>query len=49
MKDQMEKELINKRVKNYLASRKCLNTCYNAGKMLSEAGKRYGVFKTINK
>ena len=33
---------INKKVKNYFINRSDLNTYYNVGKMLSEAGKHYG-------
>ena len=33
---------INKKVKNYLINRKDLETRYNVGKLLSEAGKKYG-------
>ena len=33
---------INRRVKNYFLNRSDLNTYYNVGKMLSEAGKHYG-------
>ena len=33
---------INKKVKNYLINRKDLETSYNVGKLLSEAGKKYG-------
>ena len=33
---------INRKVKNYSINRKDLNTYYNVGKMLSEAGKHYG-------
>lgn len=33
---------INKKVKNYSINKNDLNTYYNVGKMLSEAGKRYG-------
>lgn len=44
--DEIKNELINneinKKVKNYLINRGDLNTYYNVGKMLSEAGKHYG-------
>jgi len=44
--DEIKKELINnevyKRVKDYSKNRNDLNTYYNVGKMLSEAGKHYG-------
>lgn len=33
---------INKKVNNYLINRKDLETRYNVGKLLSEAGKKYG-------
>ena len=33
---------INRKVKNYSINKNDLNTYYNVGKMLSEAGKRYG-------
>ena len=33
---------INKKVKNYLINRKDLETRYNVGKLLTEAGKKYG-------
>ena len=33
---------INKKVKNYLINRKNLETRYNVGKLLTEAGKKYG-------
>lgn len=43
---EIKEELINneikKKVKNYLVNRSDLNTYYNVGKMLSEAGKHYG-------
>lgn len=43
---EIKKELINneinKKVKNYLVNRSDLNTYYNVGKMLSEAGRHYG-------
>ena len=44
--DEIKSELINneinKRVKNYSLNKSDLNTYYNVGKMLSEAGKHYG-------
>ena len=44
--DEIKNELINneinRKVKNYSINRSDLNTCYNVGKMLSEAGKHYG-------
>ena len=44
--DEIKKELvnneINRAVKNYSINRNDLNTYYNVGKMLSEAGKHYG-------
>ena len=44
--DEIKKELvnneINRTVKNYSINRNDLNTYYNVGKMLSEAGKHYG-------
>lgn len=44
--DEIKKELINneinRKVKNYSINRSDLNTYYNVGKMLSEAGKNYG-------
>ena len=33
---------INRKVTNYSINRSDLNTYYNVGKMLSEAGKHYG-------
>ena len=33
---------INKKIKNYLINRKDLETRYNVGKLLTEAGKKYG-------
>ena len=33
---------INRKVKNYSINRSDLNTYYNVGKILSEAGKHYG-------
>ena len=44
--DEIKKELIdneiNKKVKNYSINKSDLQTYYNVGKMLSEAGKHYG-------
>jgi hypothetical protein len=44
--NEIKKELvnneINRAVKNYSINRNDLNTYYNVGKMLSEAGKHYG-------
>ena len=44
--DEIKKELINneayKKVKDYSKNRNDLNTYYNVGKLLSEAGKHYG-------
>ncbi len=43
---EIKKELINneinRKVKNYSINKSDLNTYYNVGKMLSEAGKHYG-------
>lgn len=44
--DEIKKELINnqiiKKVKDYSKNKSDLNTYYNVGKLLSEAGKHYG-------
>ena len=53
IKEELINNEINKRVKNYSINKNDLNTYYNVGKMLSEAGKHYGdgikgVFKKIN-
>lgn len=44
--EEIKKELINnettKKAKDYSKNRSDLNTYYNVGKMLSEAGKHYG-------
>lgn len=44
--DEIKKKLIeneiNRRIKNYSVNKSDLNTYYNVGKMLSEAGKHYG-------
>lgn len=42
IKNELVNNEINKKVKNYLVNRSDLNTYYNVGKMLSEAGKHYG-------
>ena len=42
IKNELINNEINKRVKNYSINRSDLNTYYNVGKMLSEAGKHYG-------
>ena len=42
IKNELINNEINKKVKNYLVNRKDLETRYNVGKLLSEAGKRYG-------
>ena len=42
IKNELLNNEINKKVKNYLVNRSDLNTYYNVGKMLSEAGKHYG-------
>ena len=42
IKEELINNEINKKVKNYLVNRSDLNTYYNVGKMLSEAGKHYG-------
>ncbi len=42
IKNELINNEINKRVKNYLINKSDLNTYYNVGKMLSEAGKHYG-------
>ena len=50
--NEIKKELIdneiNKRIKSYSINKSDLNTYYNVGKMLSEAGKHYGE-EIINK
>ena len=44
--DEIKKELLNneitKKVKNYSINKSDLNTYYNIGKLLKEAGKHYG-------
>lgn len=42
IKNELINNEINKRVKRYSINRNDLNTYYNVGKMLSEAGKHYG-------
>ena len=42
IKTELINNQINKRIKNYSINRNDLNTYYNVGKMLSEAGKNYG-------
>ena len=42
IKNELVNNEINKKVKNYLVNRGDLNTYYNVGKMLSEAGEKYG-------
>ena len=42
IKNEFINNKINKKVKNYLINRKDLETRYNVGKLLSEAGKKYG-------
>ena len=42
IKNELVNNEINKKVKNYLVNKGDLNTYYNVGKMLSEAGKHYG-------
>ena len=46
--NEIKNELINneiyKKVKDYSKNRSNLNTFYNVGKMLSEAGKHYGEY-----
>ena len=42
IKNELINNDINKKVKNYSINRSDLNTYYNVGKMLSEAGKHYG-------
>lgn len=42
IKNEIINNEINKKVKNYSINRSDLNTYYNVGKMLSEAGKHYG-------
>ena len=42
IKNELIKNEINRRVKNYLINRSDLNTYFNVGRMLNEAGKHYG-------
>ena len=42
IKNELVNNEINRKVKNYLVNKGDLNTYYNVGKMLSEAGKHYG-------
>ena len=42
IKEELINNEINKKVKNYLVNRSDLNTYYNVGRMLSEAGSHYG-------
>ncbi len=42
IKNELISNEINKKVKNYSINKSDLNTYYNVGKMLSEAGKHYG-------
>ena len=42
IKNELVNNEINRTVKNYSINRNDLNTYYNVGKMLSEAGKHYG-------
>jgi len=42
IKEQIINNEINKKVKDYSKNKSDLNTYYNVGKLLSEAGKHYG-------
>ena len=42
IKNELINNEINRKIKNYSINRSDLNTYYNVGKMLSEAGKHYG-------
>lgn len=42
IKNELINNEINKKVKNYSINKSDLNTYYNVGKILSEAGKNYG-------
>ena len=42
IKNELISNEINRKVKNYSINRSDLNTYYNVGKLLSEAGKHYG-------
>lgn len=48
IKNELINNKINRKVKRYSINRSDLNTYYNVGKMLSEAGKHYGE-EIINK
>ena len=43
IKNELINNEVNKRVKNYSINRSELNTNYNVGRMLRDAGKHYGV------
>ena len=42
IKNELVNNEINRKIKNYSINKSDLNTYYNVGKMLSEAGKHYG-------
>ena len=42
IKNELINNEINRKIKNYSINKSDLNTYYNVGKMLSEAGKHYG-------
>lgn len=42
IKNELINNEINRKVKNYSINKSDLNTYYNVGKILSEAGKHYG-------
>lgn len=42
IKNELINNEINRKVKNYSINKSDLNTYYNVGKMLSEAGNHYG-------
>lgn len=42
IKSELINNEINRKIKNYSINKSDLNTYYNVGKMLSEAGKHYG-------
>ena len=42
IKNELINNEINKKVKNYIVNKSDLNTYYNVGKILCEAGKHYG-------
>ena len=46
IKNELKNNEINSKVKNYSINKSDLNTYYNIGKILSEAGKRYN-YKTL--